>query len=83
MMCQRVVEDGGTFIPDQIIQIMKNTGAPTDDPCSTTPNPGRVNAAAAVSASAGAIPAVSEWGLILTMLLMLTAGTVLLRRCLQ
>ena len=83
LMCQRVVEDGGTFIPDQIVRIMKNTGASSDDPCATTPDPRRVNAAAAVSASAGAIPAVSEWGLILTVLLMLTAGTVLLRRRMQ
>jgi len=37
--------------PDQIVQILKNTGVPTTDPCGSQPNPTRVDALAAINAT--------------------------------
>lgn len=71
---------GGCIPPNATVAIMKVTGVPTDDPCSTTPNPRRVDALGAVSAINKAGPAVSEWGLILMTLLLLTAAGILVVR---
>jgi subtilisin family serine protease len=67
LMCEKCVDIGASLTPDQIVQIMKNTGAATDDPCSTFPNPIRVDALAAVDAVGAPppIPTLTEWGLII------------------
>jgi subtilisin family serine protease len=40
----------GWLYPDLLVQIMKETGVPTTDPCGTSPDPIRVDALAAVNA---------------------------------
>jgi len=50
LMCEKADDLGTQLTPDQIVQIMKDTGQPTFDPCETEPNPIRVDALAAVSA---------------------------------
>ena len=44
LMGEKAVDFFLTPDPDQLIQIMKDTGYPTDDPADTTPNPIRVDA---------------------------------------
>ncbi len=42
-----------TLTPEQVVQIMMDTGAPTIDPCGSAPNPVRIDALAAVTGIAG------------------------------
>jgi subtilisin family serine protease len=50
LMYEKAVSLGVSITPDQIVQIMKDTGVTTTDPCGTVPNPKRVDALAAVNA---------------------------------
>jgi subtilisin family serine protease len=52
LMEEKAADLGITLSPDQIVQIMKNTGVATQDECETSPNPIRVDALAAVNAVA-------------------------------
>jgi hypothetical protein len=49
-MCELIFENCDSPSPAQIVQILKATGQPTDDPCGTSPNPVRVDALAAFNA---------------------------------
>ncbi len=46
LMCDKFVG----LTPDQLVQVMKNKGVATNDPCGTSPNPIRVNALPTVNA---------------------------------
>jgi subtilisin family serine protease len=48
LMTQQADSTGNALTPDQIVQIMKDTGVATVDPASTTPNPIRVDALNAI-----------------------------------
>ncbi len=50
LMCEKAVDLALSITPDQIVQIMKDTGVSTTDLCYTSPNPKRVDALAAVTA---------------------------------
>jgi hypothetical protein len=50
LMCERADDLNQVLTPDDILQIMRDTGHPTDDPAGTVPNPIRVDALAAVQA---------------------------------
>lgn len=50
LMYEKAATLGISISPDQIVQIMKNTGVATTDPAGTSPNPKRVDALAAVNA---------------------------------
>jgi subtilisin family serine protease/subtilisin-like proprotein convertase family protein len=50
LVWDRVDALGGTITPDELRQLLLDTGAPTSDPCTTTPHPVRVDALAAVQA---------------------------------
>jgi subtilisin family serine protease len=50
LMYEKAASLGISISPDQIVQIMKDTGVATTDPCGTSPNPKRVDALAAVNA---------------------------------
>ncbi|MBW8039252.1 MAG: S8 family serine peptidase [Planctomycetes bacterium] len=50
LMCQKADSNNISLTPDQIVQIMKNTGVSTVDDCSTSPNPIRVDALGAINA---------------------------------
>jgi subtilisin family serine protease len=49
LMCQRADDLGMTLSPDDILQALRDTGHPTDDPAGTTPNPIRIDAFDAVA----------------------------------
>ncbi len=49
LMSQKCDNTGGSLSPTETLQIMEDTGVATTDPCSTFPNPIRVDAALAVS----------------------------------
>lgn len=53
LMCERAADCGVSIKPDQIVQIMKDTGVSTTDLCYTSPNPIRVDALAAIEAIKG------------------------------
>lgn len=83
LMLEKCADNSMSLTPDQIVQIMKTTGVATDDPCSTSPNPIRVDALGAVGAVCNppATPALTGWGVIvLVALLVLSAWMVLRRR---
>jgi len=50
LMYEKAEDLGVSISPDQIVQIMKDTGAAAADPAGTSPNPKRVDALAAVDA---------------------------------
>jgi hypothetical protein len=60
LMCERAADIAVSMTPDQIVQIMKDTGVSTTDLCYTSPNPKRVDALAAVLAVGTSLPIV-KW----------------------
>lgn len=51
LMCEKDMRDcDATLTPAVIVQTMKDTGQPTTDPCTTSPNPIRVDALASLNA---------------------------------
>ena len=49
LIAEAGAHQGIGYMPSFIIDLMESTGAPTDDPCATTPNPIRIDAAAALA----------------------------------
>ena len=66
LMCEARQADYGPIRPlppDEIVQIMKDTGVPTTDPCATLPNPIRIDADAAIAAVEALLPYFPRGGL--------------------